>query len=286
MPAALRITLRPPSHRRDTAPAATGRRTGSTSTPVSSCAKPVHLRSVIDPHRQLGDPGGHDPLDLVLQIPSEYGWTRREVGHVQHGSCRTSPPEPPDPPAREPISDPTLIEHLDRGASENRRPVSRRARDRDASLRPRRRPSPTPTQPPSIIPAEPPPGDHHSYARVYTTFRSSHFRRFRACGGRLCSTIRGLMNARVRYKFGSGRGAGEWNGRRDGSMLSPVRRACHGAAAERERWTSWASGSVTRQRGDAPLSPDARRKARPAFCLLGVCATTALGATYQVNFDR
>ena len=31
--------------------------------------KALHLTSVIDSHRQLVDPGGHDPLDLVLPDP-------------------------------------------------------------------------------------------------------------------------------------------------------------------------------------------------------------------------
>jgi hypothetical protein len=44
-----------------------------------------HLRSVIDLHRQLGDPGGHDPLDLVLPDSERIRVTRREVAHVQHG---------------------------------------------------------------------------------------------------------------------------------------------------------------------------------------------------------
>ena len=72
-----------------------------------------HLTSVIDQHRQLGDPGGHDPLDLVLPDPERVRMTRREVAHVQHGRAdhrglgHLALRE-------EPISDPTLIEHLDR----------------------------------------------------------------------------------------------------------------------------------------------------------------------------
>jgi hypothetical protein len=72
-----------------------------------------HLASVIDPHRQLGDPGGHDPLDLVLPDPKRIRMTRREIAHVQHGrgqhrglrhlALR-----------EEPIGDPTLIKQLDR----------------------------------------------------------------------------------------------------------------------------------------------------------------------------
>ncbi|MCW2971459.1 MAG: hypothetical protein JWO23_2586 [Solirubrobacterales bacterium] len=72
-----------------------------------------HLTSVIDPHWQLGDPGGHDPLDLVLPDPERIGMTRREVAHVQHGrsdhrglSHLTL--------REEPVSHPTLIQHLDR----------------------------------------------------------------------------------------------------------------------------------------------------------------------------
>jgi hypothetical protein len=64
-------------------PVASWRVPGGGSSVVSTSAIRVLLvGSQIDPHRQLGDPGGHDPLDLVL----------------------------PDPE----ISDPTLIQQLDR----------------------------------------------------------------------------------------------------------------------------------------------------------------------------
>ena len=75
--------------------------------------EPRHLTSVIDQHRQLGDPGGHDSLDLVLPDPERIGMTRREVAHIQDGRgkrrglCDLTLRE-------EPISDPTLIQHLDR----------------------------------------------------------------------------------------------------------------------------------------------------------------------------
>ena len=153
MPAALRMTLRPPSH-----PTRYCARSDWPSEQLDVDAGVVlrearHLTSVIDPHRQLGDPGGHDPLDLVLPDPERIRMTRREVAHVQHGRGRTSRPEPPGPPRgtdRRP--------HADRAprscASESRRPVSRRARDRDAARRPRRRPSPTPTQPPASSPSD------------------------------------------------------------------------------------------------------------------------------------
>ncbi len=72
-----------------------------------------HLTSVVDPHRQFGDPGGHDLLDLVLPDPERIRMTRREVAHVQHrrgerrGLGHLTLRE-------EPIGDPTLIQHLDR----------------------------------------------------------------------------------------------------------------------------------------------------------------------------
>ena len=80
-----------------------------------------HLGPVVDAHRQLGDPGGHDPLDLVLPDPERIRMTRREVAQVQHGR-----PERRDlrrPTLREePVSDATLIEHLDRARVETAGP--------------------------------------------------------------------------------------------------------------------------------------------------------------------
>jgi len=72
-----------------------------------------HLASVMDLHRKFGDPGGHDPLDVVLPDPERIGMACREVAHVQHrradhgglnylALCE------------EPISHATLIQHLDR----------------------------------------------------------------------------------------------------------------------------------------------------------------------------
>jgi len=72
-----------------------------------------HLASVKDPDRQLGDPGGHDPLDLVLPDPERIRMTRREVAHVQDGRGQhrglghLALGE-------EAIGDPTLIQQLDR----------------------------------------------------------------------------------------------------------------------------------------------------------------------------
>ena len=72
-----------------------------------------HLRSVIDLDRQLGDPGSHDPLDLVLPDPERVRMTRREVAHVQHG--RGDHRGLRDLTLREePIGDSALIEQLDR----------------------------------------------------------------------------------------------------------------------------------------------------------------------------
>jgi hypothetical protein len=72
-----------------------------------------YLTPVIDPHRQLGDPGGHDPLDLVLKDPEPIRMTRREIARVQRG--RGEHRDLSHLTLREkPISDPTLIQHLDR----------------------------------------------------------------------------------------------------------------------------------------------------------------------------
>ena len=72
-----------------------------------------HLESVEDLDRQLADPVGHDPLDLVLPDAKRIGVTRREVAHVQDGrgqhrglshlALR-----------EETLRDATLIQHLDR----------------------------------------------------------------------------------------------------------------------------------------------------------------------------
>ncbi len=72
-----------------------------------------HLASVMDPHRQLGDPGGHDPLDLVLPDPERIRMTRREVAHVQHGRAEHRGLSHLTL-REEPIGDPALIQHLDR----------------------------------------------------------------------------------------------------------------------------------------------------------------------------
>ena len=72
-----------------------------------------HLAAVIDPHRQLGDPVGHDPLDPVLPDPERVRMTCREVADVQHG-----PGEHRDLShlafREEAISDAALVQYLDR----------------------------------------------------------------------------------------------------------------------------------------------------------------------------
>ena len=70
-----------------------------------------HDTSVTDLYRELGDPVGHDPLQLVLPDPERIRMTRREVAHVQHrradhrGLRHLTRRE-------EPISDAALIEHF------------------------------------------------------------------------------------------------------------------------------------------------------------------------------
>ena len=72
-----------------------------------------HLTAVIDPHRQLGDPGRHDPLDLVLPDPQRVRMTRRKVAHVQHGRAERHGLSHLTL-REEAIGDPALIQHLDR----------------------------------------------------------------------------------------------------------------------------------------------------------------------------
>ena len=101
-----------------------------------------HLTPVVDAHRQLGDPGGHDPLDLVLEDPERIRMTRREVAHVQHG--RAERRDLSHLTLREePIGDPTLIQHLDRarvkaaGPRAGEHVIGTPLDDRDVDLRQR-----------------------------------------------------------------------------------------------------------------------------------------------------
>ena len=75
--------------------------------------KAGHLGRVVHPHRQLGDPGRHDPLDLALPDPQRVRMTRREVAHVQHGR-RERRDLSHLALGEEAIGDSALIEHLDR----------------------------------------------------------------------------------------------------------------------------------------------------------------------------
>jgi hypothetical protein len=83
--------------------------------------EPGRLNPVVDPHRQFGDPGGHDPLDLVLPDPERVRMTRREVAHVEHGRGqhrglgRLALGE-------EAIGNPALIQQLDRARVKAARP--------------------------------------------------------------------------------------------------------------------------------------------------------------------
>ncbi len=76
-----------------------------------------HPAPVDDPYRQLGDPGGHDPLDRVLPDPEAVRVPGREVAHVENRRAdhrrlgRLALRE-------EPIGDAALIEHLDRSRVE------------------------------------------------------------------------------------------------------------------------------------------------------------------------
>ena len=104
--------------------------------------KPGHLAAVLDVHRQLGDPVSHDPLDLVLPDRDHVRVTRREIARVQHASAEHHHPMQLTP-REESISDPTLIEHLDRtrlkaaGARAGQRLVRTPFKDRDINPRQR-----------------------------------------------------------------------------------------------------------------------------------------------------
>ena len=119
-----------------------------------------HLASVVDPHRQLGDPGGHDPLDLVLEDREEVRMTRRQVAHVQHGRAERHGPMHLTL-REEAIGDPTLIEHLDRarveaaGARAGEHVIGTPLDDRDVDLRQRQLGR-------QHHPRRPSSGDHHS----------------------------------------------------------------------------------------------------------------------------
>jgi hypothetical protein len=101
-----------------------------------------HLTSVIDARRQLGDPGGHDSLDLVLPDPERIRVTRREVAHVQHGRAERRGLSHLTL-REEPISDATLIQDLDRarvktaGSRADEDVIGTSLDDRDVDLRQR-----------------------------------------------------------------------------------------------------------------------------------------------------
>jgi hypothetical protein len=93
-------------------------------------------------HRQLGDPGSHDQLDLVLPDPERIRMTRREVAHVQHGRAERRDLSHLTL-CEEPIGDPTLVQHLDRARVKTAGPragehvIGTPLDDRDVDLRQR-----------------------------------------------------------------------------------------------------------------------------------------------------
>ena len=148
MPAALRTRLRPPSHPTRYCARSDRPSDSSTSTPVSSCAKPVTSRAVVDRHRQLADPAGQDALDVVLPQPEPVGVPGGKVADVQSGRWRTPRPGPPVPPRG---TDRRF--RAGRGprwcVSAGRLRASRRGPGWRAARRWRRRPPPTPARPPA-----------------------------------------------------------------------------------------------------------------------------------------
>ena len=112
MPAALRTRLRPPSHPTRYCARSDWPSDSATSTPVSSCAKPVTSRAVVDRDLQLADPAGEDALDVLLPQPEPVGMSGGKVADVQRD--RGEPRDLRHLPLREePIGDAALIEDLD-----------------------------------------------------------------------------------------------------------------------------------------------------------------------------
>ena len=121
--------------------------------------EPRHLTAVIDRHRQLGDPGGHDPLDLVLEDPQEVGMPRRRVADVQgrvaerHRRVRL-------PGGEEPLDQAALVQHLERAREQAAGPragqllVGAPLDDRDVDPR-------QPQLPGQHQPGRATPDDHH-----------------------------------------------------------------------------------------------------------------------------
>ena len=210
--------------RRDTAPAATGRRTAATSTPVSSCAKPVTSRAVVDRHRQLGDPAGEDALDVLLPQPEPVGMPGGKVADVQ-----ADPGEPRDlghlPLREEPIGDAALIEDLDGAGLQTAGARARRGPGSGAARRWRRRRPPTPARPPASAPSDrlrrsPPharssprfPGQALAFGSPAATARSRMSRTL-FCPSRICDLLLAQLVERdqrrvVGHRPGVARGLG------------------------------------------------------------------------------
>ena len=148
MPAALRITLRPPSaptrYRARSGPPSARR----TSTPVVVLGEPGHLAPPMDRHAQLLDPAGQDPLDVVLPQAERVRMPGREVADVQRRA-----PEGQPPGRSVPRRGTGRRSRAGRGsrwcASGTRRPGSPPAPASRGAPRSRRRPPPAPARRPA-----------------------------------------------------------------------------------------------------------------------------------------
>ena len=113
MPAALRTTLRPPSHPTRYRARSDPPSESATSTPVVVLREARHLAAAVEGDGQLVDPAGQDALDVVLPQPEPVGVAGGEAGEVEPGAAERG-----DlghlPLRQEPLGDPALVEHLDR----------------------------------------------------------------------------------------------------------------------------------------------------------------------------
>jgi hypothetical protein len=113
MPAALRMTLRPPSH--PTRNCARRRRPSesSTSTPGLVLCEAGHLAVPDDRHLELSDPCGQDALEVVLPQRQAVVVPRWEVADVEADAGEGADLHRLSL-GQEAIRDPALVEHLDR----------------------------------------------------------------------------------------------------------------------------------------------------------------------------
>ena len=140
--------------RRGTAPAATGRRTAATSTPASSCAKPVTSRP-----RWIGTASSSTQPARMRSMwfchsAEPVGVAGGEVADVQPDRRRTPATCATCPSARNRSAMPALVEHLDRARVQAARARAGELLARRAARRSRRRRPPAPARPPASAPSD------------------------------------------------------------------------------------------------------------------------------------